>query len=453
MSTRIFTFKLNFICLYTLLCLLPASLCGAQEYAEAIREARETKVETSLQVETVAAMNVERAKAGLSLLAINPKLIVLAEEILRDRVARNDGAWLPKPTHGLVERLASQVMPGSQIMVGGISLRVARHPSDLIEGMLKGDGDSPDKGLISGREFLAVGVARARNIRLRDTDWEFWVTVYSSESPERGCLTPIAIPTEQTEPSNLIFPVLNGARWTDTFGKIIVGMKHAGQDLIAPKMTPLVACFDGVVSLKISSSDAEMGGNSVSLKGDSGWLAVYAHVNSDNPGTKDGKGSVKYAFAPGLKSGDHVRAGQLLGYLGESGNARKSTPHCHFELIRKGNPINSASVLRRASILKQPLSALSSAENESLTVGLTRNGQTRFDGIVLSSSLGKITIQLAWKTPQISPTIAVHPTQLMTISIPPGTPTLPRLYPGTRIIAIGIEANFLLKPSLLAFRK
>ena len=434
-----------------LLFLLPG-VCRGQNFASEIAEVKARRLEVSAQIETVAAMNAVRARAGLPLLAISPKLIVMAEAILQDRVSRNDGVWLPKPKSGLAETLASNLAIDSNFRVGGVALRLRRHPSDLIEGMLQGVGDSPDKAMVLGREFQTVGLARATSVRLKDTDWEFWTTVYSEEKPESECLIPISFPSEVAEPSNLIFPVLNGARWKDTFGKMIVGLKHAGQDLMAPKMTPLVACFDGVVQLKIAGSDAEMGGNSVSLNGDSGWLAVYAHLNSDAPGLKDGKGSAKYAFAPGLKSGDHVRAGQLLGYLGESGNARKSVPHCHFELIRKGAPVSSAAILNRATILKSPLPALPDIANSALKEGLIRNNQSRYDGIVLHSQPGKFTALVAWKQSQFSPVSVLKPARQIVVTLPTGFATLDRLHPGTRIFVVGSEESSGIRASLLVVR-
>ncbi|MFX4416406.1 M23 family metallopeptidase, partial [Acinetobacter baumannii] len=48
--------------------------------------------------------------------------------------------------------------------------------------------------------------------------------------------------------------------------------------------------------------------------------------------TDDGSGLDENAFAPGLETGQRVEAGQFIAYVGDSGNAEDTAPHCHFEL-------------------------------------------------------------------------------------------------------------------------
>ncbi|MBS1718626.1 MAG: M23 family metallopeptidase [Armatimonadetes bacterium] len=148
---------------------------------------------------------------------------------------------------------------------------------------------------------------------------------------------------------DMVFPVAGECHWEDSFlAPRDHGRRHHGEDLLAPKMTPLVAAFDGTVYLSRGHGNA---GYSVTLNGDNGYRAFYAHLNIDRPGTADGSGLDEYAFAEGLKNGDHVSTGQLLGYVGDSGNARGGATHCHFELSdpaqRVFNPAPSLSVARR----------------------------------------------------------------------------------------------------------
>jgi hypothetical protein len=154
----------------------------------------------------------------------------------------------------------------------------------------------------------------------------------------------------------MVFPVLGGASWSDTFLACRSGCtrKHFGQDLMGPKMRPLLAAFDGVVSsVKRETKPGE--GNYLTILGDNGFGAMYIHVNNDTPGTDDGRGTASWAFAPGLRSGQRVVAGQHVAWLGDSGNAEGTAPHLHFELRKggtwSGTVVNAAPSLRAASHL------------------------------------------------------------------------------------------------------
>jgi uncharacterized protein YkwD len=179
----------------------------------------------------------------------------------------------------------------------------------------------------------------------------------------------------------LTFPVLGKVNWVDSFNPdgLRPGWRiHHGEDLMAAKMTPLVAAMDGTVYLMRTP-----GHNMLSIQGDNGYTGFYCHINDDTPGTHDHNGSDDYAYAPGLKSGDHVLAGQLVAWVGDSGNARGGPPHCHFELTQSGRYLNPAPSLRAARRLKEPVVVLAQAQ---LRPGL---GEIRLDGEVRSCNGGK----------------------------------------------------------------
>lgn len=163
---------------------------------------------------------------------------------------------------------------------------------------------------------------------------------------------------DQVVVAPMVFPVCGEVSWSDTFGSPRGSdRRHAGQDIIAPKMRPVVAAFDGVVTLRRPS--AAGGHYWLVLVGDNGWTATYLHLNNDTPGTDDGLGTDEHAFAPGLTTGSRVRAGQLLGYVGDSGNAEDTVSHLHFELAPTATrvPINPGPSLEAAERLAEPVAA------------------------------------------------------------------------------------------------
>ncbi len=116
---------------------------------------------------------------------------------------------------------------------------------------------------------------------------------------------------------------------------------HKGIDLAAPRLTPVLAINDGVVT-RINRSSV-----SVFLRHDDGWSSWYLHLNNDTYMTDDGLGR---GVAPGLEVGDRVVAGQVIGWVGDSGNAETTPPHLHFELRTPwGEPIDPLSSLRGAA--------------------------------------------------------------------------------------------------------
>ncbi|MBC7767765.1 MAG: M23 family metallopeptidase [Phycisphaerales bacterium] len=114
----------------------------------------------------------------------------------------------------------------------------------------------------------------------------------------------------------LIIPVEGFARanLTDTFGAArSEGRSHLGIDIMAAAGTPVLAAADGEIA---KLHDSERGGLSIYQFDRTGRLILYyAHLESR---------------APGLEEGRAVRQGDIIGYVGMTGNA--STPHLHFEI-------------------------------------------------------------------------------------------------------------------------
>jgi murein DD-endopeptidase MepM/ murein hydrolase activator NlpD len=89
---------------------------------------------------------------------------------------------------------------------------------------------------------------------------------------------------------------------------------HEGIDIFAPRGTPLVAAERGVLG---RIGNGRLGGLKLWLRGESGADWYYAHLDG---------------FAPGIHNGQVVEAGQLLGYVGNTGNAVGTPPHLHMEI-------------------------------------------------------------------------------------------------------------------------
>ncbi|NLE74136.1 MAG: peptidoglycan DD-metalloendopeptidase family protein [Actinobacteria bacterium] len=134
----------------------------------------------------------------------------------------------------------------------------------------------------------------------------------------------------------ILFPFLEHREWRDDYGAPRSGHDHQGNDILAPKGTPVVAVVSGTVDwLNFTGKPARENPYPeyyLLLHGDDGNDYFYVHLNNDTPGTDDGKGGPEHAYAPGLTNGSRVQMGQIIAFTGDSGNAEDSTPHLHFEI-------------------------------------------------------------------------------------------------------------------------
>ena len=102
---------------------------------------------------------------------------------------------------------------------------------------------------------------------------------------------------------------------------------HEGQDIFAPKGTPIYSATSGYV---YNVGENNLGGQTVSVIGDGGRVYYYAHLDS---------------YAPGIAVGDSVTRQTLLGYVGTTGNAQGTPPHLHFGVYTSGGAINPLPLL------------------------------------------------------------------------------------------------------------
>jgi peptidoglycan LD-endopeptidase LytH len=105
------------------------------------------------------------------------------------------------------------------------------------------------------------------------------------------------------------------------------GRSHEGQDIFAPRGTPILSATKGYV-FKIGENN--LGGQTVSVIGSGGRIYYYAHLDR---------------YAPGLEVGNPVTPRTVLGYVGTTGNAQGTPPHLHFGIYTLNGAINPLPLL------------------------------------------------------------------------------------------------------------
>ena len=103
---------------------------------------------------------------------------------------------------------------------------------------------------------------------------------------------------------------------------------HEGNDIAAPRLTPVLAVADGVVS-HIAQERGTSNCCWAIVQHTDGWQSYYIHLNNDQYETDDGLG---IGLRTDLVEGSPVARGEVIGWVGDSGNAEGTVPHLHFEL-------------------------------------------------------------------------------------------------------------------------
>jgi murein DD-endopeptidase MepM/ murein hydrolase activator NlpD len=158
--------------------------------------------------------------------------------------------------------------------------------------------------------------------------------------PELPLPPPVTDAVPDLRARRLTLPV-KGVASTDLYGSFDEersgGRKHEAMDILAPRNTPVLAVEDGAIARLFES---KAGGLTIYQFDPSATYAYYyAHLER---------------YAGKLTDGDRVRRGQVIGYVGTSGNAPPGTPHLHFAIFKlndkkqwwKGTAIDPFHVLR-----------------------------------------------------------------------------------------------------------
>ena len=116
-------------------------------------------------------------------------------------------------------------------------------------------------------------------------------------------------------PDGYVFPVYGPSSFTDTFGAPRAGVGwHHGEDIFAPLGAPLLAVADGTI---FSVGWNDLGGYRLWLRDRQGNQFYYAHLS---------------AFSPLAVDGNEVKAGAVVGFVGNTGDAQTTPYHLHFEI-------------------------------------------------------------------------------------------------------------------------
>lgn len=114
------------------------------------------------------------------------------------------------------------------------------------------------------------------------------------------------------------FPVAGPAHFSDDWGapRFVPDFHyHEGVDVFAAPGTPVIASADGVITRV--HRNTTISGNGLRLTAPDGTYFVYSHLDG---------------FAPGLYEGKNVGLGEVIGYVGSTGNAEGGPPHLHYEI-------------------------------------------------------------------------------------------------------------------------
>lgn len=121
---------------------------------------------------------------------------------------------------------------------------------------------------------------------------------------------------------------IKAAQIADTYGAPRgADRQHQGQDIFAPRNTPIYAATGGYVW---RTGENKLGGNTVWTIGAGGRIYYYAHLEK---------------YAENLKVGDAVSTDTVIGYVGTSGNAKGTPPHLHFGVYTQSGAINPLPLL------------------------------------------------------------------------------------------------------------
>ena len=226
-----------------------------------------------------------------------------------------------------------------------------------------------------------------------------------------ACICAAAVGAARGGVPPLVFPVVGTVTYSDDFGQARPGGTHEGNDLLADKRAPAVAVEPGTVKYWTTSASA---GCMLYLYGDSGTMYEYIHLNNDLTAANDNKGTCTKGIAYAVANGARVDTGQVIGYVGDSGDANGIHPHLHFEVHPKGkDAVDPYPYIKRAPHLLVAAPPAGSA----FTLRLT--------GVVVSADSSGLQLKVDSLMSWPSHLKQTKVNRVLTLAMPTGAPAVP----------------------------
>jgi murein DD-endopeptidase MepM/ murein hydrolase activator NlpD len=235
--------------------------------------------------------------------AVDAELAIVEEQTSQQAVlpTLHDGLWGTGLTLGMPDGVIKNL---AHIFSYDVDYQTRLSPTDSLEVIYSADEDPESAEILYAS--LTLGNATHRYYRFRSPD-DGSVDFYDEEG--------------KSAQKFLVRKPVQQARFTSGFGMrrhpIVKRYRmHTGVDWAAPRGTPILAAGDGIVE-KIGRRSGY--GRSITLKHLHGYETTYNHMSG---------------YAKGLKRGDEVKQGQVIGYIGSTGLS--TGPHLHYEVMVNG---------------------------------------------------------------------------------------------------------------------
>jgi murein DD-endopeptidase MepM/ murein hydrolase activator NlpD len=232
----------------------------------------------------------------------------------RDLPSVYDGIYRASLSYGMNREMTALLV---KLLASNVDLQGQLRPTDTIEAFFS---VADNKGKASeGSELLYV------NARFGDNETRF----YRFQNTDDDSIDYFDQDGRSIRQFLLRNPVPN-ARMTSSFGMRahpILGrsLMHTGTDWAAPRGTPIIAAGNGTVEK--AGWDSGGYGNQTLIRHGNGYVSSYAHQS---------------AIAKGVREGTKVTQGQIIGYVGSTGQSTGS--HLHYELIVNGTKVDPMKV-------------------------------------------------------------------------------------------------------------